>query len=166
MGSRNRFSVGRPCCGKPPPCAKCSADDDIVPVTLANWDDYACDCVWLNATFLLPRRAGNACKWQVMGIRECVGGGGYGMYMGLWWGIYAEVFDYLSGSALRKAWRVRVDIGSGSASYLGFIEFRWYNVDGLPFDCTATRILAYYSHAQIFPLCLPFDLSDVTCQVN
>ena len=149
-----------PCCNPydPPPCGSCSADSDTVSVTFTGAVDGACDCDWINATFILSRLSGNACAWRTQGTFACGVGGSYT--------ITAEATDIPPGSPVRKGWRVTLGIAIPAGGISNIITYQWRSASSTSFDCTATQSLTLLSAASVPALCDTTAWSSSTCTVN
>jgi hypothetical protein len=134
----------------------CTADNDTLPVTLANFTDNDCECSWLNATFILTRSPFWVCRWEYFANLPCQYGYGGTLYFGI-----IAVATIISG---QSGWDVRVYIGRLGNN--DEIHFRWVSGGFAPFDCTATRNLTWIIASYMGQQCGPWDYIGITCQVN
>jgi hypothetical protein len=142
------FCAGWFCCRcqtpfDPPPCGICTADSDALSITIAGLSNATCSgCAFFNATFILPRTAGNACKWQKTGI------GGNCNTLG-----QPYIMSVLAGT-LSPSSNVGFHAGVQVSSYysgtmnIEYTNRRWNSGSTADFDCTATRVTSAYTYLQ------------------
>jgi hypothetical protein len=166
MGTRNKFSVARPCCATtPPPCAKCTHDPgDILAVTFGGFTEGFCDSEWLNASFLLSRVLGYPCLWRTTGSRGCGGDHpGYSIYSIQWILECRADAAELSGAGWWCHLHTFINYTSSETA-----DWKWETGLPDPFDCTIQRNLPFWkAKLSLWPFGGTFGIyENTTCQVN
>jgi len=143
------FAAGWFCCRcqtpyDPPPCGICSADDNAMSITIAGLSNgtYCSGCSFFNATFVLARTAGNACKWEKTGYGGNCGGLGEYYIMN----VLATVLSPGSNYGFRAA--VEARYAQGGSVHPEYVTRRYNSGAATPFDCTATRTTTLYTYLQ------------------
>lgn len=135
-----------PCCTPydPPPCAKCSADDDAMSITIAGLSNgtYCSGCSFFNATFVLARSSGDACKWVKTGYGGNCGGVGEYYVMTVLATVLSPGTNYGFLAGLEARYQ------QGGTIHIEYVNRRWNSGVASAFDCTATRTTTLYTYLQ------------------
>lgn len=146
-----------PCCTQSTaiPCSYCSTTPSTVTVTLSGVGNGACNCSFVNTTFILPQTA--ACNWQYQQQFTCsTPNDGLLTVQAT-----AGVIPGLSGN---WGWTVRVYVALPGGGIINTITYYWNSGGTTAFDCTATRTLTFYASASLPDLCSGW--SSASCTIN
>lgn len=167
------FAAGWFCCRctgtyDPPPCTKCTDDNDHVAVKPISVGNGYCVCnTYFNTTWICARQSGNACKWAravsfTPPLAPC---GTYGSYA-----VWAEVMEVALGGKI--GWKAGISFSGYIDGSLrsGYIRWIWNSGASSDIDCTATQTLGYELHYDPADIYGAFSMcsghSSTTCQVN